>query len=156
MGDVFVLGRPITNVDSAALYALGKLYFDFSTGNAYRYVEGDGTLTGDTLAAIQSVSWMDDGWEVTNDISAGLGVCAPAGVCISSITEGAFGWIQVAGQAEMQGDGSVAAGEAVVLDSANDGKVDTMADGEEEQVFGAALEADDASGYFTGMLRGLV
>lgn len=151
-----VLGRALTTATASALYPLGMLYFDFSTGKGYRYVEADGACINDTIAAKESLSWMDDGFEVTNDVSAGLGVAAPAGVAIAAIPEGYFGWIQVSGQAEMIGDGSVAAGECVVLDAV-DGGVDTMAAGEEHQVFAIALEADAATtNYFTGMLRGLV
>ena len=49
------------------------------------------------------------------------------------------------GVADVYSDGSVAAGEAVVADDTTNGIADTMADGEEEQVFGWALEADSGS-----------
>lgn len=138
---MFVPGRPITNVDSTALYDLGRLYFDFNAGNVYRYVEGDAALSGDTCADKQVVAWMDDGWEINNDVNVGLGVTACAGVCISAITEAAFGWIQISGMYDVLTDGGVTAADPLVIHSV-DGEADTMADGEEEQVFGVALETD--------------
>ena len=137
----FVPGRPITNVDSTALYPLGQLYFDLPNGKWYRYVEGDAALDSDTLAAQQVLTWMDNGYEVTNDVSEGMGVGGFCGVAISAITESAFGWIQTGGQATVLTDGGVSAGEALVPHSEN-GEADTMADGEEEQVFAVALQDD--------------
>lgn len=136
-----VLARSITVVTSAALYPLGILWFDFTTGKAYRYVEGDAALASDTITAKQVVAWMDDGWEVNNAVATGLGVTAPAGVAISAITESAFGWIQVAGQCDVFTDGSVAAADPLVMHSV-DGEADTMAAGEEANVFAVALETD--------------
>ena len=130
-----VLGRPFTEVTSTALYVLGIVWWDFTTGKAYRYVEGDAALINDTLAVKEALSVMDDGWEVTNDYSNGVSNTglAPAGIAISAITEGAFGWIQVSGMSDVLTDGGVTKGDALVLHSV-DGEVDTMADGEEEQV----------------------
>ena len=154
-GNGMVLGAALTNADTEAKYPLGTVYFDPKTGNAYRYVKAAAALTNDTIAAKESLSYADNAFTVTNDISAGLGVVAPAGVAISAIGEGKYGWIQVSGKAVLVGDGSVAAGEAVVLDS-SDGKVDSMAAGEEHEVFAFALEADDTAGNVNCMLRGLL
>jgi hypothetical protein len=137
-----ILARALTDVTATAMHPLGSLFFDFATGKAYRYVEGDAALINDALAANEALTWMDDGWEVTNDMSVGLGVVAPAGVAISAIGEGEFGWIQVGGKATINTDGGVSAGEALVIHSV-DGEVDTMAAGEEHQVFAVAT-ADDS------------
>lgn len=153
-----ILGRPFTVVTSTALYALGIVWHDYTTGKAYRYVEGDAALINDTLTAKEVVTWMDDGWEVTNDYSNGVSNAgqAPAGVAISSITEGAFGWIQVSGMSDVFTDGGVAAGDPLVPHSV-DGEADTMGDGEEEQVFAIALEADHETTEECGcILKGLL
>ena len=151
-----VLARALTDYQVAALYALGQIYIDFSTGKIYRYVEMDGALAANALTANQALSWMDDGFEVVNDISEGLGVNAPAGVAINACPEAYFSWIQIAGQCTLFGDGSVAAGECVVLHSV-DGTCDTMAAGEYAQVLAIALTADAGDPYpFTAQLRGLM
>jgi len=149
-----ILAGNVTVVDTAAKYVLGVIWFDFSTGKAYRYVEGDAALTNDALAAKEVVCYIDDGWEVTNDYSNGLGGggVAVAGVAISAIGEGEFGWIQVSGQCDVFTDGGVAAGDPLVAHD-TDGEADTMGDGEEEQVIGAAIE-DDAPNVHV-ILRGL-
>lgn len=138
---MFVPGRPITTVDSSALYNLGRLYFDFNEGNAYRYVEGDAALTGDTTAAKQVVAYMDDGWEITNDVNVGLGVEAPAGVCISAITEEAFGWIQISGMYDVFTEGNVTTGKSLVMHSV-DGEAIMLTSDHEQEVFGFSVEAD--------------
>ena len=141
MSEMRVLGRPITTVDSTALYTLGGIFWDFPNGKCYRYVEGDAALASDTTAAQQVLTYMDDGFEVTNAIATGIGVVGFAGIAISAITESAFGWIQISGFGTCYTDGDVAKGEALVPHSV-DGEADTMAAGEEHEVFGVALEAD--------------
>jgi len=63
------------------------------------------------------------------------------GVFQNAVTAGNYGWILVNGYGEVRTDGGVAAGDYLVPHSA-DHEADTMADGEEEQVFAFALEAD--------------
>lgn len=102
---------------------------------------------------------------VTNDRSGGSAIgtqTAPAGIVLDVMTQNYFGFIQVSGNALVIGDGSVAAGEAVVSHSV-DGEADTMAAGEEHQVFGVALDADGTgndplgvSTMFHCRLKGLV
>ncbi|MAH45212.1 hypothetical protein CMI37_05250 [Candidatus Pacearchaeota archaeon] len=139
------LTKPLTFVSSAALYDLGQLYHDNSTGRIYRYVKAAAACATDVITLLHAVCWDEGGeWIVNNDVAGGtgLGVVAPAGVIIAPLPELYFGWIQVAGLALCIGDGSIAKADAVVLDAGNDGQIDTMADGEEEQVFGTAIEAD--------------
>ena len=66
------------------------------------------------------------------------------GVAQHAIAAGSYGWVVCYGICEAQGDGSVAQGDPIV--SHTSGQVDTMADGEEEGVFGVALEADGSAG----------
>lgn len=86
---------------------------------------------------------------VTNDRAGGAAtpigtqtICA--GVYVSIPLENYYCFLQVSGVALVLGDGSVAAGEAVVVHSV-DGQADTMAAGEEHQVFGKAMDADDTA-----------
>ena len=153
-----ILGRPFTEVTATALYTLGIVWWDYTSGKAYRYVEGDAALINDTLAAKEVVYWMDDGYEVTNDYSNGLGAAgtAPAGVAISAITEGAFGFIQVSGVTDVFTDGGVVAGDMLITCSA-DGTVDTFGAGSEHLVIGIALETDHETIEECGcILKGLL
>lgn len=81
-------------------------------------------------------------YRVTNDISGGSSTGqGVAGIACNVMTQNYYGFIQIGGQAIVVGDGSVAAGDYVVAHT-TDGQADTFADGEEEQVFGYALDAD--------------
>lgn len=151
------LVKPLTYVSSTALYDLGEMYHDSSTGRIYRYVVAAAACAADVITLLHAVCWDEGGeWIVNNDVAGGtgLGVTAPAGVIIAPLPEGFYGWIQQSGLALCIGDGLIAKTEAVVLDSANDGQLDTMADGEEEQVMGVAIE-DDAPNVNI-ILKGLV
>jgi len=150
------LGRALTTATTSAVHNLGMLYFNFQTGKVYRYIEADAACTNDTLAVKEVVTWVDNGYEVTNDVSEGLGVTAPAGAAIGTIAEASFGWIQVGGQGDVYTDGSVAAGEALVPHTV-DGEADTMAAGEEMNVFAVSNEADHGTTEECGCIfRGLV
>ena len=83
----------------------------------------------------------------------------PAGLTIGvaqyGITAGRFGYLGRSGVFEVEGDGGVAAGEAIVPDTTtgNPGQADTMAAGEEHDVIGVALEADTGTpAMFTAVL----
>lgn len=151
-------------VDHAdAQYALGTLgSYDVALAsgervqNLYRYVKFLDAVTyvnGHVLAHTATP------WNVTNDRAGGtanIGGTA-AGLATRAHTQNYHGWMQVAGVNEnCLGDGSVAAGESVVLHSV-DGAADTMAAGEEDHAFGTALTADTGSPtVFTVVLNGLV
>lgn len=125
-------------------WTLGRLYT--YGGDLYRCVK---FLDAVTYKAGQAVCWADATLAyVSNDrsggTSIGTGVTAAAGIVKRVMTQNYKGFIQVSGICLVEGDGSVAADEAVVLDSA-DGKVDTMAAGEEHQVLGISLDADSTS-----------
>lgn len=126
---------------AAKEYNLGETRFD-RLGNKYRYVQFKDAVT---YAAGQALEVANITWTaVTNDRSGGSAIGTQTsfgGVCLGVPTTAYYGWVQVGGVATVLGDGSVAAGEAVVLHSV-DGEADTMAAGEEHQVFGVALEAD--------------
>jgi hypothetical protein len=79
-------------------------------------------------------------------VSAAAATVAGAllGVAGGGVTAGYYGWVIKSGVCECKGDGSVGQGEAIV--SHTSGQVDTMADGEEEGVFGVALEDDGSAG----------
>jgi len=153
---ITVINSTIDYSASSAAYDLGTLYF--AGTKAYRYVRAAAACTNDLLASTESVCGDSGGvYYVNNDLAGGtgLGVTTPMGVAIGTIAENYYGWIQVGGVATVITDGEVAAAEAIVLDASNDGDVDTMADGEEEQVFGWATAADVGT-VGTIMLRGLI
>jgi len=150
-GPTFALGRlaDLTIVSTTQQFPLGKKVED-QLGNVYRYVQN---IAADTLALAdgQVVYLADDGeWIVTRDFTGGSAVGGRVvGVAISTVAYGSYGWIQTAGIHDaVYTDGGVAAGDYLVGHSV-DGEADTMADGEEEQVFGQALADDTATGQET-------
>ncbi len=141
----------ITDSSTTAQNGLGSLRFD--GGNVYRYVQAS-----DALVARNFVSFVANAAVGTEDyivVKGSATVTAPAGVAIGVIAANSYGWIQIGGAAACVGDGSVAAGEAVV--SNGDGTLDTMAAGEEHSVVGFAREADAATTLYVQVrLRGLI
>ena len=136
---------------------LGATYWH--EGKSYKYVQ---FVDAVTYVVGHVCVWANaTGTAVTNDYAGGSAVSDlfPAGICMDVMTQNYYGFIQTSGDAEVVCDGSVAAGEYVVADGAGntDGTADTMADGEEEQVFGIALEADSGTpATATVMLKGLI
>jgi hypothetical protein len=118
--------------------------FHAADGKSYKWVK---FVDQDVVLADVLYPASTDGTEVTTDYSGGSGLSAKVvGVAITAvdISDKAYGWIQIAGVVSTSGDGGVSAGDAVV-GHATDGEADTMADGEEELVFGFALAADTGS-----------
>lgn len=142
-------------------WTLGRLYT--WAGDLYRCVK---FLDAVTYIKGQMAEWADATLAyVTNDRSGGSAIgtqTAAAGRVCRVMTQNYKGFIQVSGNALLIGDGSVAAGEAVVPHSV-DGECDTMAAGEEHQVCGVALNADSTANdslgvsvMFNARLKGLV
>lgn len=123
-------------------------------GNLYKYVQFK-----DAVAYLvgHTVAWANaTGTAVTNDRSGGSALSGnlPAGVVCCVMTQNYYGYIQVSGLATLYGDGSIAAGESVVLDVNTDGYCDTMASTEEQLIVGTAL-ADDGPTFLCA-LKGLI
>lgn len=137
------LGREaeLTLSDTAAKFPVGILCMD-QKGNIYRYVQN---IAADSIAIADGtcVYGTTTPGVVSPDFSGGNGITTNVvGVGISAIAAGSYGWIQVSGYHDaVKTDAGVGAGEFLVGHSV-DGEADTMADGEEEQVFGQALAAD--------------
>lgn len=123
---------------------LGSLFTD-NTGNTYRYVLLSATSAcAATQGSVARIADADaDAWDVTVDVSEAIGTTTGkvVGVFQNAVTAGQYGWVLVSGMGEVRTDAGVAAGDYLVGHTA-DHEADTMADGEEEQVFGQALEAD--------------
>lgn len=125
--------------------ALGEVCY--YGGNFYRFVKHVNAVT---VVVGHSAEFTNVACtNVTNDRAGGAAtpigtqlLCA--GIYISIPAANEYCFLQVSGIALVLGDGSVAAGEAVILHSV-DGQADTMAAGEEHQVFGYALDADDTA-----------
>lgn len=152
------LSHPLTYFGTSTLHYLGSLLYDTATAKVYRYSLAAAAMTNDALA-IGECTCADTGgnFYVNNDMAGGTGLGTfPMGIAISAIPENYYGWIQVGGLAYLSiTDGSVAANDFLVNDTGVDGGCDTMADGEEEQVFGMAIAADvGTTGY--AILKGLI
>ena len=153
---------PFSTNDATATHTVGGLYTN-GDGNVYRYDKFLDAVTykrGQVVCPASATLSSQ-----TNDRSGGTGIGSgleASGVVCYPVTANYFGFSQVAGIALVIGDGSVAAGDFVVAHTV-DGEADTMADGEEEQVFGVALDADSTSNdplgtstMFHCRLRGLI
>ena len=134
---------PTTVNDATPKATPGHLYE--WQGGIYRYVQLKDSVTyvkGHTLLAAAT-----DLTAATNDTSGGSALGLKCiGIAQAVYTTDYYGYIMVSGVCDVIGDGSVAAGEFVI--QGTDGVADTMADGEEEQVFGMALEDDDSNVIF--------
>lgn len=151
------LTQPITYFGTTTLHCLGSLLYVADSAKVYRYVICAAAVTNDALAAGECLCADSGGlFHVNNDMAGGTGYgIVPMGVAISAIPELNYGWIQVGGIAAITiTDGAVAASDFIVNDTAVDGGCDTMADGEEEQVFGIVV-ADDVGNAASVLLRGL-
>jgi len=151
------LTQPITYFGTTTLHTLGALLYDSESAKVYRYVKCAAAVTNNALAAGECLCADTGGaYYVNNDMAGGTGLgTLPMGVAISAIPENNYGWIQVGGQASVTiTDGEVAANDFIVNNTGEDGGCDTMADGEEEQVFGFVIAADVGDAV-TVQLRGL-
>lgn len=132
--------QPETVNDSSPTFVVGQVY-DYA-GNLYRYVR---FLDAVAYVAGHVVAWANTTrTSVSNDRAGGSSLTiGTAGIALTVMTQNNYGFILVNGYyATVLGDGSVAAGDPVVLDTGVDGGADTMAAGEEHQVFGWCLEND--------------
>lgn len=147
-----IITDPTVANDPVPVATLGGTY-EYN-GNLYKYVQFKDAVT---YAAGHAVAWANaTGTAVTNDRSGGSALSGniPAGIACRVMTQNYYGFIQVSGLATLTGDGSIAAGESVVLDVNVDGLCDTMAAGEEQLIVGTAL-ADDGPTFLCA-LKGLV
>jgi hypothetical protein len=148
-----------TDTHATPKYTLGTISWA-NDGTAYRYVKAaDIDLAVGYVVCYEAAQ--ANGYVVTADKSSDESSLLAAGVALGTvdISEKPYCWVQVSGYcATVLGDASVAAGDFVVPDhtGAVDGVADTMADGEEEQVFGLALTDDDGSSHFDAILRGII
>lgn len=144
-----ISGTPTLVNDLLPKAKLGGLY-ETADGKVWRYVKVVGTA-GSVIAGDACV-WANtaDGYSVTIIAASALtvvGVARCAGVAQASITTGQYGYVLVRGIGTARGDGSVAAGEFIVVDGATSParNFDTLAAGEEQGVCGQALDADTGS-----------
>ena len=141
-----IWSQNLDEISSTARETLGALRFS-DDGRAYRY----GQLIDQAGAqgeVVYDASATEGEFKYTTDYTGGSGTSVKvAGVIhhdVSTFTINYYGWFQVGGFCPMvRTDTDVAAGEALVGHTV-DGEADTMADGEEELVFGFAM-ADDTT-----------
>ena len=134
-------GVKLTTSSTTKQHDLGTVVWD-NVGNAYRYVQNilaDSIAIADGTVVYPTITH----GVVSPDFAGGSGLTTNVvGVGISAIAAGSYGWVQVSGYHDkVKTDAGVAAADFLVGHSV-DGEADTMADGEEEQVFGQALTAD--------------
>lgn len=138
----------LTASHTTAKATLGALH-QSDDGNIYRYVQN---ILADSIAIADGKVVYPTATHgvVSCDYTGGSGLTAKVvGVGISAIAAGSYGWILVNGYHDaVWTDAGVAASEALVGHTV-DGEADTMADGEEELVFGYALAADTTTDQHT-------
>ncbi len=105
-------------------------------------------IAGDVMVLASSTAW-----DVTVDRAGGSAietsgnVQKAVGVMVGTVAINSYGYMLIEGiHSAVSTDGGVAIGESLVAHSVN-GEADTMADGEEEQVFATALTADTATNF---------
>ena len=129
--------------EAAATHDLGTLAWNYnSTYKSWqllKYVQMVGAVTG----AEGGVCCVGDSYgTVTPDINSDqISATTFGGALLGVVTVDYYCWVCVGGTALCTGDNVNAAGEYVVNAAAVDLQMDTMADGEEEQVFGIVLVA---------------
>lgn len=141
-----------SQVDSTPRYNLGQMVIDPATGRKFRYIKQIGATTsavGEVAAAATTYGTVSR-TAATSVINAVSTLAQPAGVFQSVLATNKYGFIQTGGDGRVDlavTDGGVAAGDPLVIDGGATpvGAVDTMADGEEEGVFGYALAADSGT-----------
>lgn len=155
-----IVAHALTNDDATAQEQLGKVFVDFASGNAYRYilVEDQAIANGDVVEFSDT-----SGYEVSSDRSGGASLGRfVAGVAVGTVSDGQYGWIQVSGRhTAVKTDGAVAAGDRLVPHATADGQADTEASGStvavtSGQVFGFALATDSgttSAGTVAAMIR---
>jgi len=139
-----ILHASPTTTSATDTHGVGNI-FESPDGKRYKWVKIADSV--DVLTGYVFTPASIDGTEVTPDVSGGSSKALRAvGVALGAVdvSETPYAFMQIAGVATVFTDGGVSAGEAVVADS-TDGRADTMADGEEEQVFGFALADDSGS-----------
>ena len=104
------------------------------------------TITkGQVVAIDTSATGSAMGYTVVPAASGAAGTACVVGVALEAIASGGWGEICTGGYCEIVNtDGSVAEGDYLVAHTVA-GECDTMADGEEEQVFGWATANDTAT-----------
>lgn len=144
-----VVRAPLTSNSATALVEPGCVWYNEAGDKAYKYV----LVEDANLAKGDVVEYSDvTGYEVTKDRAGGSSLGRfVAGVAITTITDGQYGWIQVSGVNEyVKTDGGVALGDRLVPHASSDGVADTEANAStvvvtSGQVFGFALNTDTAT-----------
>ncbi len=138
----------ITDKFSTEIEKLGTLRIT-DDGKIYRFVK---VVNAIDLVVGSLLQLIDDTttWEVTADLTGGADGEATAHVVgvspvINDVSAGEiYQWIQCSGLAlvKTNADDDISAADYLVYDVNNQGTCDTMADGEEEQVFAYAVSDD--------------
>lgn len=144
-----IVRAPLTSNSATALVEPGCVWYNEAGDKAYKYVlvEDANIAKGDVVEYSDTT-----GYEVSKDRSGGSSLGRfVAGVAITTITDGQYGWIQVSGVNEyVKTDGGVALGDRLVPHASTDGVADTEANAStvvvtSGQVFGFALNTDTAT-----------
>jgi len=106
------------------------------------FLAGEAIAAGQLVSLDGSASGEARGYTVVLANSGAAATTYVVGIAKAAIASGSWGQVYVGGYVPVvKTDNGVAAGDFLVAHTV-DGECDTMADGEEEQVFGMALETD--------------
>ena len=156
MEDFGITESPIGVNDPSPRYDPGSLYYH--NGAFFRYVK---FIDAVAYAVGDVCEWAAANFSaVSNDRAGGSSLGRmPAGVCLAAMTQNNYGFVQVAGTntTRIYTDAGVAAGDWLVSHTV-DGECDTMAAGEEAQVFAFATAADTGDYIAAGdaVIKGLL
>lgn len=140
---------PLTTSDTVAKFALGTtIQREYSpTGEIATFVYVQNLDLATTSGTVLTLASATSAYTASGDRSGGsaVSIIKAVGVAVGAIGVGEYGWVMKQGtHLGVYTDGGVSANDPLVPHTV-DGEADTMADGEEEQVFGWAL-ADDSAG----------
>lgn len=148
---------PSTYNSATAEFTVGARYTDEATGYEYVYVKAQAALTAtDACALGTDMASSPYPFSVVpcNTASAiNTGAAEkPAGVAVSAITSGQYGFILVRGVATVKANTGVAQYARLMRHATTDGTVDTATIGtDDDRMYGVALTAE-ASGTLTAYI----
>jgi len=129
----------VTRIDTEPKFPLGHIYWDGPDAFRYiKYSEGSNAVTataGHLGYRVVSGTSTCERWEVTDDASSATTKTVltshPMGFFQSALTDGDYGWIQIAGfnRVACLTDGTCAAGARAELDSSANGRIQNYTSG---------------------------
>ena len=147
--------KPFASANDSTAY--DQVGHEFSrNGKMYRYIQVEDA----DLAANDVVAFSDaTSFEVTKDRAGGSAISVDfAGIGLGAVTDGNYGYVQIAGPAtcKVAAGVAVAAGDKLVLHASSDGSVAVATTTTLPKAFATALAADTATTSAAGTVAAMI